>query len=58
MSGRWACHSASMVLDQAAPSREIWTAEVNKMIGAYRAPVAPEDVPVIIDYLANLRGGR
>jgi hypothetical protein len=51
-----ACHSAGMVLDQAALSREVWTAEVNKMITAFRAPVAPKDIPVIIDYLTNLRG--
>jgi cytochrome c553 len=33
-----ACHSAGMVLDQPALSRETWTAEVNKMITAYKAP--------------------
>jgi hypothetical protein len=53
-----ACHSAGMVLDQAALSREVWTAEVNKMISAYRAPVVPEDIPVIIDYLTSLRSNK
>jgi len=53
-----ACHSAGMVLDQPALSRETWTAEVNKMITAYKAPVAPGDVPAIIDYLTRLPSGK
>jgi hypothetical protein len=52
------CHSAGMVLDQAALSREVWTAEVNKMINAYKAPVAPEDIPAIVDYLTKLRSAK
>jgi hypothetical protein len=52
------CHSAGMVLDQAALSREIWSAEVNKMINAYKAPVAPEDIPAIVEYLTKLRDGK
>jgi hypothetical protein len=47
-----------MVLDQPALSRETWTAEVNKMITAYKAPVAPGDVPAIIDYLTRLPSGK
>jgi hypothetical protein len=35
-----ACHSADMVLNQPELSRQAWTAEVNKMIAAYNAPVA------------------
>ena len=53
-----ACHSAGMVLDQPALSRETWAAEVNKMITAYKAPVAPGDVPAIIDYLTRLPSGK
>jgi hypothetical protein len=52
------CHSAGMVLDQPALSREVWTAEVNKMITAYKAPVAPQDLPAIIDYLTRLPSGK
>jgi hypothetical protein len=47
-----------MVLDQPALSRETWAAEVNKMITAYKAPVAPGDVPAIIDYLTRLPSGK
>jgi mono/diheme cytochrome c family protein len=48
------CHSAGMVLNQPALSKPAWTAEVNKMITAYKAPVAPEDVAAIVDYLVGL----
>ena len=51
-----ACHSAGMVLNQPALSRQAWTAEVNKMIAAYKAPVAPEDVGAIVDYLVRIKG--
>ncbi len=53
-----ACHSADMVLNQPALSKQAWTAEVNKMITAYKAPVAPEDVGVIVDYLTRLKGAK
>jgi hypothetical protein len=53
-----ACHSAGMVLNQPALSKESWTAEVNKMIHAYKAPVAPEDVGAIVEYLAGLKGAK
>jgi len=48
-----ACHSAGMVLNQPELSRQAWAAEVNKMINAYKAPVAPEDVGAIVDYLSS-----
>ena len=51
-----ACHSADMVLNQPALSRDHWMAEVNKMISAYKAPVAPEDVAAIVDYLVRIKG--
>ena len=53
-----ACHSAGMVLNQPALSRQVWTAEVNKMIYAYRAPVALEDVGAIVEYLTGLKGAK
>ena len=51
-----ACHSAGMVLNQPALPKAAWQAEVDKMIHVYKAPVAPEDVAAIVDYLAKLKG--
>src|SRR5437899_12970948 len=53
-----ACHSAGMVLNQPSLSKQAWTAEVNKMINNYKAPVAPEDVGAIVEYLTVLRGAK
>jgi hypothetical protein len=53
-----ACHSAGMVLNQPAMSREAWTSEVKKMINNYKAPIAPEDVGAIIEYLVSLKGAK
>ena len=51
-----ACHSAGMVLNQPALPKATWQAEVDKMIHAYKAPVAPEDAAAIVDYLAKIKG--
>jgi cytochrome c5 len=48
------CHSAGMVLTQPRLSRAVWQAEVEKMRNTYKAPVDAQDVPAIVDYLANL----
>jgi cytochrome c553 len=48
------CHSAGMVLDQAKLSRAAWQAEIEKMRDTYKAPFGTEDIPAILDYLANL----
>jgi cytochrome c5 len=53
-----ACHSAGMVLTQPALSKQAWTAEVHKMINNYKAPIAPEDVDPIVDYLTALKGAK
>jgi hypothetical protein len=53
-----ACHSADMVLNQPALSKQAWATEVAKMINAYKAPVASEDVGPIVDYLAGLKGAK
>ncbi|HEY2755731.1 MAG TPA: cytochrome c [Pseudolabrys sp.] len=50
------CHSAGMVLTQPALSKEAWTAEVHKMITAYKAPVDPGDVNAIVAYLVREKG--
>ena len=47
------CHSAGMVLNQSRLSRTDWQAEVDKMRNVYLAPVAAQDVPAIVEYLAN-----
>ena len=53
-----ACHSADMVLTQPALSKAQWTAEVHKMINAYKAPIANEDVGPIVDYLSKIQSVR
>jgi hypothetical protein len=53
-----ACHSADMVLNQPTLSKQAWTAEVNKMINNYKAPIAAEDVGAIVDYLTVLKGAK
>ena len=53
-----ACHSAGMVLNQPAMSREAWTSEVKKMINNYKAPIAPEDVGTIVDYLVAFKSAE
>jgi hypothetical protein len=53
-----ACHSAGMVLNQPELSKQAWAAEVNKMISIYKAPVAPEDVGAIVDYLSSFKGAK
>ena len=47
-----ACHSASMVLTQPPLKREQWQAIVEKMRDTYHAPLAPGEVPLIVDYLS------
>jgi hypothetical protein len=53
-----ACHSAGMVLNQPALPKAAWADEVRKMINIYKAPVAPEDVDAIVDYLTALKGTK
>jgi len=53
-----ACHSAGMVLTQPALSKQAWTAEVNKMMNNYKAPIAAEDVGAIVGYLTALKGAK
>jgi hypothetical protein len=53
-----ACHSAGMVLNQPALAKQAWATEVNKMINNYKAPVAPEDVGPIVEYLTALKDAK
>lgn len=52
------CHSASMALSQPPLSSDGWTATVKKMREIYHAPVADEDVPAIVAYLAAMPGQK
>jgi len=46
------CHSASMVLNQPPLARAQWRSIVEKMQHVYHAPVAAQDIPKILQYLA------
>jgi len=50
-----ACHSADYIQTQPRGpkfGKDFWTAEVNKMIKVYGAPIDANDVPKIVEYLA------
>ena len=53
-----ACHSVGMVLNQPALSKTQWQAEVDKMRTAYKAPIDPQDVAPIVDYLVGIKGTK
>lgn len=49
-----ACHSSDYVQTQprgAKFSKDFWTAEVNKMVKVYGAPIEDADIPKIVEYL-------
>jgi mono/diheme cytochrome c family protein len=50
------CHNADYIYNQPPFTRAQWTAEVNKMRGAYKANIADADVPKIVDYLMSQNG--
>ena len=46
------CHSLDYIrINAPFMNRQTWTAEVNKMINAFAAPIAQNDAAAIIDYL-------
>jgi sulfite dehydrogenase (cytochrome) subunit B len=48
-----ACHSADYISTQpSGKGKAFWQAEVQKMIKAYKAPIAEDDAAVIANYLA------
>jgi cytochrome c5 len=52
-----ACHSLDYIgINAPFMTPQVWTAEVNKMIDAFGAPVPPEDAKAIIDYLVRNYG--
>jgi hypothetical protein len=51
-----ACHSADYIQTQPRGpkfKKDFWTAEVNKMIKVYGAPIDDADIPKIVDYLTE-----
>jgi mono/diheme cytochrome c family protein len=53
-----ACHSADHLMNQPSLPKETWEEVVQKMITAYKAPISPQDVTAIVDYLASTKGTR
>jgi hypothetical protein len=53
-----ACHSAGMVLTQHSLSQATWAGVVDKMIHAYKAPIAEKDVASILEYLQETKGAK
>jgi hypothetical protein len=45
-----------MILNQPTLPRAMWQAEVNKMIQVFKAPIAEQDVPAIVDHLTRIKG--
>ena len=52
------CHSDGMVATQPTLSKAAWLVEVEKMKGAFKAPIPADQVPVIAEYLAELKGAH
>jgi len=52
-----ACHSLDYIGTNAPfMTPQVWQAEVNKMINAFGAPVPPDSVKPIVDYLVKNYG--
>ena len=53
------CHSLDYIrINAPFMNRQTWTAEVNKMIDAFGAPIAQNDAAAIIDYLSTNYGEK
>jgi hypothetical protein len=52
------CHSVGLVLNQPALAKVAWEAEVKKMRNVYKAPIAPQAVGAIVDYLVTIKGPK
>lgn len=50
-----ACHSPSTMLQQPLVPRAKWESIVDKMITVYKAPVDPQAVPAIVDYMVHVQ---
>ena len=52
-----ACHSLDYIqMNSPFPDRKLWEAEVGKMINAFGAPIAKDDIPALVDYLVQYYG--
>ena len=53
------CHNLGYIeTNSPFPDAKLWTAEVNKMIKTYGAPIAPDDAKIIIEYLVTNYGAQ
>ena len=53
------CHSLDYIrINAPFMNRQTWTAEVNKMINAFGAPIPQNDAAAIIDYLTANYGEK
>jgi len=50
------CHSSSYVIQLPKTTRDVWQAEVKKMVDMYDAKITPENQKLIVDYLMVVRG--
>ena len=54
-----ACHSQDYIpMNSPFLDRKGWEAEVNKMVKAYGAPMEPDEMAKIVDYLASNYGKK
>jgi len=54
-----ACHSAEYMLYQpASAARAYWDAMAKRMKAVFKAPIADDDIPVIVDYLVRTYGNE
>ncbi len=54
-----ACHSAEyMVYQPATAPRGYWENMVKRMKTVFKAPIAEEDIPVLVDYLVKTYGAE
>lgn len=52
------CHSPRYIFMQPPITRAVWTAEVQKMVNAYKAPISEHDQAQIVDYLVATFGAK
>lgn len=45
------CHSVDYLSTQPPMPRGFWQAEVRKMVNTYGAPIPPDQIPLIVEYL-------
>lgn len=50
------CHSFGYMLNQGKQPKAFWREKVNKMVNAFKAPIAKKDQDIIVNYLATQYG--